>query len=120
MAYMSVLLVCVMCGVVSSRPNTRSAATQPTAYPKYTFRYAVTFPNKKDYGHEETRDGDTVTGVYAVNLPDGRLQIVKYSVVGDSGFNATVTYIDGEKGHESEEATHEADDDNSGDGKNTE
>ncbi|XP_045107133.1 uncharacterized protein LOC123502046 [Portunus trituberculatus] len=42
--------------------------------------------------NQEARDGDNTQGYYFVQLPDGRLQKVTYSVQGDSGFLAEVTY----------------------------
>ncbi|KAF0297996.1 Pro-resilin [Amphibalanus amphitrite] len=59
----------------------------------YNFDWAVREP---DYGnnfdHQEKSDGAVTSGQYRVNLPDGRVQIVTYTVEGDSGFQATVTY----------------------------
>ncbi|XP_037801929.1 pro-resilin-like [Penaeus monodon] len=69
-----------------------------------TFDWAV----KHDYsgnhfGHHESRDGDYTQGSYYVQLPDTRLQTVKYYVDGDSGYVAEVEY-EGEAQHpESEE-----------------
>ncbi|XP_037802201.1 cuticle protein-like [Penaeus monodon] len=71
---------------------------------KYDFDWAV----KHDYsgnhfGHHESRDGDYTQGSYYVQLPDTRLQTVKYYVDGDSGYVAEVEY-EGEAQHpESEE-----------------
>nr|XP_053650911.1 pro-resilin-like [Cherax quadricarinatus] len=45
-----------------------------------------------DYGHQETRDGANTQGSYYVLLPDGRLERVNYTVNGDSGYVAQVTY----------------------------
>ncbi|XP_042893153.1 uncharacterized protein LOC122267194 [Penaeus japonicus] len=60
---------------------------------KYDFDWAV----KHDYsgnhfGHQESRDGDYTQGSYYVQLPDSRLQTVKYYVDGDSGYVAEVEY----------------------------
>jgi hypothetical protein len=44
------------------------------------------------YGQNENRNGDNTEGSYFVQLPDGRLQTVKYYVNGDSGFVAEVSY----------------------------
>ncbi|XP_063600916.1 cuticle protein 21-like [Penaeus indicus] len=60
---------------------------------RYNFDWAVRdgfFGN--DYGHQETRDGYNTQGSYYVQLPDGRLQEVTYTVNGDSGFVANVNY----------------------------
>ena len=59
----------------------------------HKFAYAV----KDDYtynnfGQEETSDGKVVSGSYRVLLPDGRPQIVTYTVDGYSGYVAKVDY----------------------------
>ena len=59
----------------------------------YSFNWAVDEPDYgNQYGHQEESDGVVTRGEYRVLLPDGRTQIVTYSVEGDSGFQATVTY----------------------------
>ncbi|XP_037801925.1 uncharacterized protein LOC119596664 [Penaeus monodon] len=45
-----------------------------------------------EFGHQETRDGDNPWGFYYVQLPDGRLQTVKYFVDGASGYVAEINY----------------------------
>ncbi|XP_043189494.1 cuticle protein 19-like [Amphibalanus amphitrite] len=60
----------------------------------YHFQYAVDDP---DYGPmmaqaEESNGNGLTEGYYTVNLPDGRIQNVKYIVDGYSGFNAEVSY----------------------------
>jgi len=45
-----------------------------------------------DYSRNEVSDGDVIRGEYRVQLPDGRLQIVKYTADWKNGFNADVTY----------------------------
>ncbi|XP_076059963.1 cuticle protein 19-like [Oratosquilla oratoria] len=60
---------------------------------KYDFNYAVKDEySGNDFGHQESRDGYDTQGSYYVLLPDGRLQRVTYTVNGDSGFVAEVTY----------------------------
>ncbi|XP_068209984.1 cuticle protein 21-like [Palaemon carinicauda] len=60
---------------------------------QYSFNYAVKDESSEnDFGHQETRDGDDTQGSYYVQLPDGRLQTVKYYVDGDSGYVADVSY----------------------------
>lgn len=45
-----------------------------------------------DFSAQESRDGDKTEGSYQILLPDTRLQKVTYTVNGDSGFAAEVTY----------------------------
>merc|ERR1712198_62966 len=60
---------------------------------KYDFNYAVKDDySGNDFGHNEARDGYNTQGSYYVQLPDGRLQKVTYTVNGDSGYVADVTY----------------------------
>ncbi|KAG7166356.1 Pro-resilin-like 37 [Homarus americanus] len=60
---------------------------------QYSFDWAVNdAPSGNDFGHEETRNGDNTQGSYYVQLPDGRLQRVTYTVNGGSGYVAEVTY----------------------------
>lgn len=59
----------------------------------YNFAYTVKDePSYNDFGHQESSDGEVVSGSYSVVLPDGRTQIVTYTVNGDSGYVAKVTY----------------------------
>ena len=59
----------------------------------YRFGYKVKDePSNNDYGHQESSDGQVVSGSYSVLLPDGRTQIVTYTVSGDSGYVAEVRY----------------------------
>merc|ERR1712106_796914 len=65
----------------------------PSEPAKYAYQYGV----KDDYtsnnfGQAESRDGYSAQGEYYVNLPDGRLQKVTYSVNGEGGYVADVTY----------------------------
>merc|ERR1711956_40557 len=71
-------------------------AAEP-AYPDEPALYTYNFAVKDDYtnnnfGTEEKRDGYNTQGSYYVSLPDGRLQKVAYSVNGDGGYVADVTY----------------------------
>ncbi|XP_027230910.2 cuticle protein 7-like [Penaeus vannamei] len=60
---------------------------------KYDFNYAVKDDySGNDFGHQEARDGYDTQGSYYVLLPDGRLQKVAYTVNGDSGYVAEVSY----------------------------
>ncbi|XP_050720253.1 cuticle protein 19-like isoform X15 [Eriocheir sinensis] len=74
-------------------PSTSYHAPAPEAPPKYDFNYAVKDEySSNDFGAQEARDGYNTQGSYYVLLPDGRLQRVSYTVSGDSGFVADVTY----------------------------
>ena len=68
----------------------------------YSFAYTVRNPKETlDFGHSEHSDDDgTVSCSYHVQLPDGRIQRVSYSVHGESGYIATVSY-EGEGKHPS-------------------
>nr|XP_027233697.1 cuticle protein 8-like [Penaeus vannamei] len=60
---------------------------------KYNFNWAVDHDDSGNhFGHQEARDDDHTQGSYYVQLPDGRLQTVKYFVDGDSGYVAEVSY----------------------------
>ncbi|XP_068209949.1 pro-resilin-like isoform X5 [Palaemon carinicauda] len=62
---------------------------------KYSFNWAVDHdPSSNEFGHQESRDGDETQGSYYVELPDGRLQTVRYFVNGDSGYVAEVNHED--------------------------
>ena len=66
----------------------------PILPPVYNYNYAV----KDDYtgtvfSQQENRDNYAAAGSYSVNLPDGRVQIVSYSVNGpEGGYVADVKY----------------------------
>ncbi|XP_050720304.1 cuticle protein 8-like isoform X16 [Eriocheir sinensis] len=76
-----------------SAPAPSYSQPQQTSRPQYQFDWAVNdAPSGNDYGHQESRDGYDTQGNYYVQLPDGRLQRVDYTVNGDSGFVAQVTY----------------------------
>ncbi|KAA0202314.1 Cuticle Protein CPR RR Uncl [Hyalella azteca] len=44
------------------------------------------------FAHQSQSDGEITTGMYTVQLPDGRLQTVKYSADADTGFQVNVEY----------------------------
>jgi len=71
-------------------------------YEPSPYRYEYNVHDDKvylDFRAEEEGDGqDNVHGFYHVQLPDGRLQKVTYTVNSDSGYVADVTY-DGEAVH---------------------
>lgn len=59
----------------------------------YDFNYAVKDDYYgTDYSHNAVSDGDVVKGEYRVRLPDGRLQIVRYTADWKTGFHADVSY----------------------------
>merc|ERR1712117_655180 len=91
------LLLSALVAASLAAPAAPPAYGAEPAYPDepalYTYQYAV----KDDYtnnnfGTEEKRDGYAAQGSYYVALPDGRLQKVAYSVNGDGGYVADVTY----------------------------
>ncbi|XP_069972541.1 pro-resilin-like [Penaeus vannamei] len=60
---------------------------------RYEFDWAVNHDDSdNDFGHQEARNGDNTQGSYYVQLPDGRLQTVRYVVDGDDGYVAEVNY----------------------------
>merc|ERR1719516_514130 len=60
---------------------------------QYTYSYAVQDDySKVNFGAEESREGYATSGSYYVALPDGRLQKVSYSVDGEGGYVADVSY----------------------------
>ncbi|XP_064113559.1 pro-resilin-like [Macrobrachium nipponense] len=72
------------------------ADDDPKGPAKYSFKYAVDDAESgNNYGHGESRDGAAIQGSYVIRLPDSRTQKVSYTVNGDSGYVADVTF-DGE------------------------
>lgn len=60
----------------------------------FDFTYAVKEPEfGNDYSHNAVSDGDITRGEYRVQLPDGRLQIVRYTADWKNGFNAEVRRV---------------------------
>jgi hypothetical protein len=75
----------------------RPAYRQPVEYNEpaaYNYGYAVADDySKVNFAQDETRSGYATSGSYRVALPDGRTQIVTYTVSDDkSGYNADVSY----------------------------
>ena len=61
----------------------------------YMFGYEVNsneYDQKQNFGQMEHRNEDEVKGEWYVQLPDGRVQRVRYYVDKYSGFVAEVTY----------------------------
>merc|ERR1712048_1233759 len=70
-----------------------SVPSYPTEAPKYSYSYSVQDDySKVNFGANEDRDGYSTSGAYYVALPDGRLQKVTYSVNGEGGYVAEVSY----------------------------
>ena len=76
---------------VTIRTNPPSFLPQGPA--QYDTQYIVSDEESgNNFGQQETRDGDIVSGTYYVQLPDGRLQVVTYTVSAETGYVAEVTY----------------------------
>ncbi|XP_042875093.1 uncharacterized protein LOC122255223 [Penaeus japonicus] len=59
----------------------------------YNYHYGVgSVYHGTNYRHQERSDGDTVHGEYRVQLPDGRVQVVKYTADHKNGFVPIITY----------------------------
>ncbi|XP_068210712.1 pupal cuticle protein Edg-84A-like [Palaemon carinicauda] len=77
------------------RRRASSEESYESSEARYSFNWAVDHdPSSNEFGHQESRDGDETQGSYYVELPDGRLQTVKYFVNGDSGYVAEVNHED--------------------------
>ena len=60
---------------------------------QYSYDYKVQDDTSGvDFGQNESRDGAVTQGSYYVALPDGRVQRVTYTVSGDGGYVAEVSY----------------------------
>merc|ERR1712042_210007 len=92
---MKFLLIASILIAAEARPQ--GYAPAPETYPDepavYSYTYGVADDySQNNYGQSESRDGYNTQGEYFVNLPDGRLQKVTYTVVGDAGYVADVVY----------------------------
>lgn len=67
------------------------APVYPDVDPQYTWEYNVDDAHYSHFGHKESRDHYLATGVYYVNLPDGRTQTVTYTA-DENGYVPIVTY----------------------------
>ncbi|KAG8235219.1 hypothetical protein J437_LFUL015214 [Ladona fulva] len=65
----------------------------------FDFNYAVResdpYGGLNDYSHNAISNGDVVNGEYRVLLPDGRVQVVKYTADWATGYHAQVSYEGG-------------------------
>ncbi|XP_070490981.1 cuticle protein 21-like [Chironomus tepperi] len=86
-----------------NKPNKPNAPGKPPASNEahepgmpFDFQYAVneidTTNQNVDFAHTSNSDGDVTKGEYKVALPDGRLQVVKYTADWKNGYNAEITY----------------------------
>merc|ERR1712223_1315733 len=90
---MRVFLFSVFWAVASSTPIPDSPPPAPYNAPSYAFKYTVEDgPYGPVFSHGEERENYNTKGEYQVNLPDGRVKTVTYTVEGPSGFIADVKY----------------------------
>ncbi|XP_037791765.1 cuticle protein 21-like [Penaeus monodon] len=92
-----VVLVVALASSALARPGFYSAPTASVPA-RYNYMYTVNNNFGNNFGHQESRNGYDTRGSYFVQLPDGRLQKVTYTVNGNSGFVAQVRYT-GEARH---------------------
>lgn len=86
-------------GGSKNSPATSSVASEKRSFSnkgddKYSFSYQVKNDAFGDIkSHSESRDGDTVAGMYKMLEADGYTRVVEYRVTNDQGFKATVKRI---------------------------
>ncbi|CAG0895630.1 unnamed protein product [Cyprideis torosa] len=90
------LLFVIVCGVVFALGGKVHADTGYDDHLEDVPQYAYGYQVKDDYTgnyftQKESRDGYATQGEYSVQLPDGRLQIVRY-VADENGYRAEVSY----------------------------
>ncbi|XP_042239631.1 pro-resilin-like isoform X3 [Homarus americanus] len=89
----TLVVVAVADNIPYTPPRPSYSAPAPAGPAQYNFDWSVNDVNSgNDYGHNEDRNGYDTQGSYYVQLPDGRLQRVTYTVNGDSGYVAQVEY----------------------------
>ncbi|XP_042239743.1 pro-resilin-like [Homarus americanus] len=87
------LVALVVADTSYSPPSPSYNAPAPAGPAQYNFNWKVRDDNSgNDFGHDEARNGYDTQGSYYVQLPDGRLQRVTYTVNRDSGYVAEVEY----------------------------
>ena len=97
-AFLAVVALFAASVLADDPPRAYAPAPAPYKEPAYApAQYAFDWAVKDDYsgndfGQNEERNGDKTTGSYYVQLPDGRLQRVTYSVDAYGGYQADVTY----------------------------
>ncbi|XP_069157243.1 cuticle protein 7-like [Procambarus clarkii] len=92
---MKVILALILVAAAMAAPEYNPALffNKPQVPARYNFGYSVNDDySGNNFGHQENRDGYDTKGSYSVQLPDGRVQQVTYTVNGDSGYVAEVTY----------------------------
>ena len=92
-ALIATLILATLAGTYATPPPAPYAAPADTPA-VYTYEYAVADDySGANFGQNENRDGYATHGSYRVALPDGRTQIVTYSVADAySGYVADVKY----------------------------
>ena len=92
-AFIATLVMAILAGTYATPPPAPYAAPADTPA-VYTYEYAVADDySGANFGQNENRDGYATHGSYRVALPDGRTQIVTYSVADAySGYVADVKY----------------------------
>ncbi|XP_069973270.1 pro-resilin-like [Penaeus vannamei] len=90
------ILAAVAVAAADRRPYSYSApqfSSEESGPAHYNFEWKVDHDDSgNNFGHQEARDGHDTQGSYYVQLPDGRLQTVRFAVDGDSGFLPEVSY----------------------------
>merc|ERR1712055_780216 len=88
------VVICALAAVaIASQAPYAPPPSYSDAAPSYQYDYAVKDSySGVDFGQNEARDGYNTQGSYYVALPDGRVQKVTYTVNGDEGYVAEVTY----------------------------